>query len=465
MEYRLNNWHHIPLDKRRLSRAVEHVNTFWLPIETSTHYQVLRLLDEPESSEISVRDEVKKDPYLYLYILRELSAKKICFHRASKTQLNVILEKNISQISTHNGERGAHFQIILRKQLQLELATLTTLSEAALIDSNTSYEAGALNQLGINLICWNYPQMYQEAISEARPSFSIEKILTRKLGFSPLELAKAVVDEWEIGDFSRALINPHYLPLKITEEFEVFTETVKNLKKICDISTAFSRAHHPEMYASAKRDFRNSYQEIYRSLGSEGIDKIQKQYYSLIGEVAPILSSDSLYSQHPQIASFEPPRKVYQLNRELKTKFFEFYEEINHVSVHSSLKKITKDILSSSQFDGLELLTFDPVTRALSSQFSTGELFYREQELYDSENSKPLQAFLNPDQIVLTAVTPEEFGLIERTALFTCLIINDRTIGVLHVEGPFLIHDILSGQHRDELVSVKLALEDALHLA
>jgi hypothetical protein len=121
--------------------------------------------------------------------------------------------------------------------------------------------------------------------------------------------------------------------------------------------------------------------------------------------------------------------------------------------------------LFESHFNGLCLLTFDPFSKKLVKQFSTGIIRYRETTPVSDELSKLAEASLYPNIITLEAIPPHEDFSEARTALFTALRIDDRIIGVVHVEGPFLIHDVLSGNHRNELEAMRIAIEDALILS
>jgi hypothetical protein len=465
VEQRTGQVHQEQLLPRHLRRALAHIENFWLPIDTAIHYQVLRLLDDEQASISQVQHELKKDPYLYLYAVRELSRLNVSFQQAHKEHFKKVLDKQTKQISPHVEEEGTDFQKHLNQQLRLELAALLTFAERTSMDLHTSYEAGVLTQLGINLIAWNYPNIFQESINAVRPSQSLVKMLTLKLGFSPLELAQALIEEWQIEDDSRTLMNPSYIPFKLTTKVDTFLERVQKLKDFCDLSHSFSKGHFPELYPSAQKDLRIAREAIAKLLGTGGFDQIKVSYERLMGVQSARLEENPTDEKGRPLASFDPPKIVNQLGRDLRTQFFELYEDLSLSFVRVSLKKITNDILAVSQFNGLCLLTFDPFSKKLVKQFSTGAIRYRETTPINGALSKLAEASLYPNIITLEAIPPHQDFNEARTALFTALQIDDRIIGVIHVEGPFLIHDVLSGNQRNELEAMRIAIEDALILS
>jgi hypothetical protein len=436
--------------ERRLRRASSHVSSFWLPIKSDILESVRHAALEGDVD--SVKKNLLLDPNLYLYICREQAKDGIVVFNAPKfDDVKRFLPVEAKVVSPHRYEEAAELQLKKTQELSASLATVLELADGFQVDDKVAYLGMVFRSLGLQLILWNYNDLYIEALEEVRPSDSLESILTRRLGFSPAMLALKVVSEWGLS----------------SQIFDVISqsEITTPLKELCLVGETFARATLPELYPTAERDWSRVKEQIKINLGENGIQKIESRYSELVRSL-PITKFDSFKFDSEHFAkgnhtSYSPPKIISTLPYDMREVFYDHYNQLGRQYASESLKNLVDNVWPSLSFNGMQVFTYDPVSKCLVKKSNVGNSWFDREliNLEDLDLSDPfLKVYSQGVDIAAGSLTQDT-----ETRSYLLLPLKGATLfGVLYLEGEFYLYDDNIKQIKKQAQALQVTLVDTL---
>lgn len=481
------------LKERRLRRACEHVNRLWFPVNPDLLSKVREgIRSGAYQLDMSfLLEDLKTDFALYTHCLRELSEqfkqhspdshlkmkpselfKWGGLQRISTVVNDPRLDSNVHQLSAMSDDQRHRLQEAL-----LSASAAETLSESQNIDSELGFSVGLLRQLGLTLIAWNYPQVYEKVASEIKEGDDLEVIFSQSLGFSPSLLAVTMIGEWVLKpEITQALHNGSEGPEFASTTESDFDRLTGQLRMICEVGEALARANNPERYPEAEKDWKMARDEIVAMVGEQGIKLIQqnvkknaenylafdKKSFKELQAINPTLRlrevrERKLKTSNPFIQNCGP-----RLKRMLEN----LYEDFKPGKIHvDKIHELVKDIMPAVGFNGGCVYIIDPTSGMLVPRIKIQQMLLQEYKpvtysLSTLEASPVRNAFHAADPLVGTEYIPDT-GTITYIA---GVVGNKKKAGVLYLEVVdvnFYPNDTAIKQH---FKALKQALADCLNL-
>lgn len=292
---------------KHLKLAVQYVGDRWFPVNSDLFKKIQTdLTNGSYENDIDLLlNDLKKDFSLYMYCLKELSKMARAETESNnaselantKNPLQLIKQANLNTLktilSTPENKISAHsFKEISAnqaKQIQSSLisaGTAEVLSIRYEIDPEAGFSAALLRQLGLTLIAWNYPHVYNRSVVAITPQHSLDDLIDKVLGFSPTLLGIQIASGWDLPTEIRQAIGERvsFTQEKDQSDFEIEKRksVAEKLANFCEIGEALARANDPEHYPSAAADFKTAETQIKDHLGPKGLALIQKR----IGQIS-----------------------------------------------------------------------------------------------------------------------------------------------------------------------------------
>jgi hypothetical protein len=380
------------ITERRLSRACNHVNQYWFPINKILLSKIHQgLYEGVYDLDIDfLISELKMDLALLLYSVRETIAHlkvnsirippsaslTTIFELAGLDCLKKILAGCEQKASLHNIDLINEEQALRLQEALISASTAEVVSANYNIDPDLSYSCAIVRQLGHILISWNYAELYKKCLQNVSSTKTLDQLISTALGFSPKLLALALLNEWGLeGSMQEMLVE--------TPSQAEGDQITHNLTKLCEIGEALARANDPEHYPSAAADWEKVKQDIELSAGTTAIKAIQARvkknaegYVKLFPEMFQITENidagshihthaENLLLANNQFVKHCPPR--------LRKKLKNFYATLVPGEIISSaLTMLVKDIIPFAGFSGGYIYTYDPALGQLIPRTKIG---------------------------------------------------------------------------------------------
>lgn len=385
-----------------LAKATKHVADLWFPVNEGLFNQIkssVRTGKFDQDLESLIKD-VSGDYSLFFYCLRELArmlkeedpdlelpanlspSKMLAW--GGLDRLKKILDVEVSDISSHSFRGVNEVQKARFQEAMVSATTSEQIAPSFDVDSDMAYSAALLRQLGVTLIAWNYPIVYQKAVAQLASGVSLDMSLTQMFGFSPALLAVNVVRRWELPkQLFHSIVDE---PAGVMEGWDDAAESAaiaRTISKICRTGEALARANNPKMYPTASNDWEFARVEIEKALGPDGLRMLQEklsenclQYAAMVPHVftpAFVLDPeghigenrrDEMLKRNPQIENCRPF---------LKKKLASFYEQLRPFEVsRENIQLLTREIIPSCGYHQGVVFTIDPATQLLVPQLVIG---------------------------------------------------------------------------------------------
>lgn len=441
------------LTERRLTRACQHVNQYWFPINELLLHKIQEGLREGDYDlDIGfLISELKTDLALLLYTVREtityLKANSIkipvsaslisIFEVAGLSCIKKIIMECVSTISPHDLEMINEEQALRLQEAIISASAAEVISENLNIDPELSFSCALLRQLGHILISWNYSDIYKRSLSNVTPSKSLDQLLSSALGFSPRLLALALLNEWGLDiDMSRFLsgakaVDPHQ------------ESAFNNLTKLCEIGEALARANDPEHYPTAAEDWEKVKEDLELTVGSNGMKAIQdkvrqngENYTKLFPEMFHVtdnINPDSHIHDHSENLLLANNQFVKHCPPRLRKKLKNFYSLIKPgVIIKEALGMLVKDIIPFAGFEGGYIFTYDPSMGVLLPRTKIGHNVERGMDSVRYEKDQVSGDFIATAFNCTTPIVHNDDT--SPTSSITASIGNINKIGVLYLE-------------------------------
>ncbi|NDC38739.1 MAG: HDOD domain-containing protein, partial [Proteobacteria bacterium] len=273
----------------RLERAAQRSNDHWLPTNPHLTTKIRQRLQSGDyGADIEeLLHEIKSDFSLFLFCVREaLGALREetrtpprnaspfeILRAAGMRRLTLILQRAGQRVSTHSLNQATESQQLRLKEIMISASAAEVLAEHQSIPAEVGFSAAMLRQLGLALISWNYPTVYQRALERSDESTSLERAIDEMLGFSPALFGSYLLARWGIGDEIRGVLGRD----PWAQDALPCSESQTKLRTICEVGEALARADSPDLYPHAERDWETARQALRDSLGHDGLQIVQER--------------------------------------------------------------------------------------------------------------------------------------------------------------------------------------------
>lgn len=475
---------------KRLERACEHVNRLWFPVNPELLRKVQSSLREGRYDfDIQfLLHDLKSDFALLTFCMRELSTilqkegisvshcetVQDVFDAAGIERIKKILEVQAHQISRHTPRTMTEDQAAILSGAIVSAGTAEMLSGRAAQNPETAFSAALLRQLGLTLIAWNYPSVFQRGITASKEGGSLDLALSDVLGFSPLLLAARVVRTWNLPAVLKfAVGGAEALGDADAGAHSLAAEGGAALETLCRVGEALARANDPERYPSAAREWTEVRVEIEQRLGQEGLRMIQERIADYAKEYATVqptlfakttnLNPEFQIRNYVEKHLFKNNPYVNQCGPELKKKLRDLYSEMMPGQVERDLVgQLVKHIVPFAGFQSGCVYTYDPGASALIPRLKFGDL-----------DVKPLRGAGQETRTggyhpVLTAFdcsAPITGAHEDRDIWYIAGALGQRQrIGVVYLELPKSAVNQKDVNHMLHFKAIRQALQDCLNL-
>lgn len=442
--------------------------------------------------------EIKSDFALFTYVLKELArmrdrgivqfpqgANPIEMMRsAGYEKLKNLLTVHEREISHHDGGKMDQFQALRLQESMVSASTAEVLSNKENIDPSIGFTTGLLRQLGLTLIAWNYPHVYQSVANNLTSVATLDDELARALGFSPKLLGLTMARHWGLGLELRTALGDvsSEAELKTKEpglsaKLAKIQEIGEKLDEICEIGEALARSSLPEQYPTAGEDWVEAKERISKRLGSEGIKVIQDKVKQNVENYAlmrpEIFRKLDLVEPDSKWASFKE-EQLYKLNgytkncgKKAQKLFLKFYRVLDQEGISKeNIRLLMQGVVPLLGFTRGCIFLSDPRTSELAPRLTIGEsvledyptISYREAEAGENLLS---DAYSNDTPVI---DDPKNDGRGEGPFAIASVVGKKSRAGVLYLEAS---DELLTDKNEVPLVlfkAVHKALVDCLKL-
>lgn len=359
--------------QRRLEQAVEYVSRTWFPVNPDVFAAIQATLQagKYDNNLTALIQDIKKDFSVFTYCLKGIrdlyppgNADKSPF-AVLKVMDHEVLKKLISvpstEISSHDFLAMERAQSTRLKHMVLSCSTAELLAMKNSLNPDEVYTLTVLRQLGMNLVAWNYPSIYQRALQTLRNGSELEldDILADLLGFTPKELAAELtlpVEMRERNAIDLGLVSQE----GETEILSVESDSLS--RKMCEIGEAFAVLNDPEQHPSGTSRSKTVIAEINHILGPQSLNLIRevmnRKYVSYVKHSPEIFAVNSAIESNIQRASFHYGAVLYSKNQyvtrtpeELQRRIREVYSRLSKGQVSTEgIQMLASDLLPSVGF-------------------------------------------------------------------------------------------------------------------
>ncbi len=194
---------------------------------------------------------------------------------AGKEVLQILLRQAKNRISTHNISDGSKAALQRIREGIISASTAKTLSTKKNVGESLAHSTALLRELGLTLIAWNYPKLYERTVKQLQKGQSLDDALAKQLGFSPRLLAIALARKWKLLPELRHALGDRALNSELSPaRLEQIEGVSAKLEELCQAGEALARATAPEMYPSARSDWHAARDLILDTLGPNGLREI-----------------------------------------------------------------------------------------------------------------------------------------------------------------------------------------------
>ncbi len=480
-----------------LRKAAKHVNDLWFPVNENLLAQIQGSLQEGmlDGDVSTLVEEISSDYSLFFYCVREL----VQMIREEEPELDLpqnlspsrllewggverlkkILKVEIDEISPHSLKTISPIQATRFQEAMISASTTESMAMKYAVDPDLAYSAGLLRQLGVTLIAWNYPLVYQKAVARLIDGTPLDVTLTQLFGFSPSLLAMNVVRSWNLPKSLYQSMIDSADDIKEegwSEDYEVDAIS-KVLVKLCRTGEALARANNPSTYPSAGNDWEFARIEIEQVLGAQGMNLVREKmrdnclrYTEMVPQLftpAFVLDPEAHISECRLQEMLDRNPYVDRCRPFLKKKLTIFYRGIRPFEVsRENLNLLAKDIIPSAGFNEGCVFTLDPVGQILVPQLAIGKSTLKEftaQACAASADSEPsLLALALESEKPLIIRSPAQVEPIR--VKFACPLGVSQRLGVLLLELRAAMYDSDTEHHLIHFQAICQAFNDCLNL-
>ncbi len=476
-----------------MNRACRYVTDLWFPANPQLVSNLRKTLEHgPDQTKLE--DSlllVGEDFSLFMYALKEmaklLSEEGIAIPKGSSPteilrlggfeRLQKIFSESDDNLSRHFFDGMGDLQVSRMREAMVSASASAHLAAAQKENSELGFFGGLLRQLGLTLIAWNYPSVYQRAATAVKDGKTFDQAITEILGFSPTMLAFGLAHEWQL---------PEELLFALDEEgasfdydaldAEMETNAVgASLRELCRIGEALARANEPEVYPSARHDWDFARNAITEKLGAEGIATIREALREKCAhyEVSVpsffrggfILDPEVLINRATSDDAKVKNPFILKCRPHLQERLLEVYRNLaDGQSVQALLRKIAQDIVPAAGFSAGTVFTVDPTQDSLMPQLRIATTVCHDAAPVPCtiDEHKDFVALAYQDSKPIARIVGTAGGL--EMAQLGVVIGYSQRVGVLYLEMPKVAFKNSESENLSYLKAIAVAITDVLHL-
>ncbi len=470
--------------ERRLSRAVEHVSKHWLPYNPEVLKAVRAGVREGRyelGSEFLLAD-LKRDLGLFSFCLRELlqsqrkldasillTSPEVPFEGISSTEILSLLDRAEKALASHSLENTKDSQAAQLRYTLVSAATAEVLASRTELDSEAAFLSSLFRQLGLLLVAWNYPTVFDKAQRAVGGGEALDRELMLQLGFSPEVLGHSILESFCPDPDLEAAVNAtgEYLPES------GLSKTAWQLAEICRVGEVLAQANDPERYPKAQASWEEAKEVLNRSLGSDGMKVIRDAVTRYGGAYQS--ANPSAFSELNEI---DPERRLQEAKRRgsqktnpfvercplhIRQRLNEFYETLGEsFDSKSAVSRILSQIIPVTGFEAGIIATIEPSRMELIPRLKFGRIALQKVETLSfggrlSTDNPLLAALAMPAPYMSRAEGAERAFVVGGLG-------GENPLGVLYVECGTELLDRQDFELLTVFKAVLRAIEDALKL-
>lgn len=493
--------------KKALERAFELSERGWFPANPDVVKKISEGLENGtyEADRDSLLTDLKSDLSLWLYCLKEVQKilqqeeeqqerptfkEKIPedapFAILTPQRVLKILNQPDSPLLFHSISKVSEYQALRLQEAVISVSTAEVLAEEYEVNPDLGYTAAVFRQLGMMLIAWNFPRVYQTALDDmVEAHLSLDELLKQRLGFSPLLLAlrfaeRCILPEevvQAISSSSNKTVKPNDADVE-TGDFEFGKPKKKNtlgiLATICNAGEALARAQDPIHYPNAEADWDSAFSVVRDVLGAQGVQQIfehasrvSEHYVSQVPQLNSFAEESKIDPESSQYGISRRRNNVYLkgLDPDVRKCFEALYVKINEATVSDELlRELFHTVIPELGFSASAVFTLDPSRTELHPVLRKGvpSAVKLQPVALDADfNRNPISDVFDSGRI-REDVTDLDGGL---QAQSICGVIEgDPAIGVLYLETKSNQIIRCKGGQATAFKAVVRCLADVLHL-
>jgi hypothetical protein len=379
--------------ERNIDRVVRYVETMWLPYDRSWVRSARMRLSKGEISADSseLTDALLRDPGLFGFCLRSLPLLEnggrsiraderenlpALFRTLSRAEWLRLLPTEVDPPTVHVFERCSHAQAVRLREISFTLSASQMFAANYETDPEVAMSCSMLRQLGMALIAWNYPTLYATAVTRPSAQEGIDRVLTRRLGFSPAFLAITLARKWGVS--ARLLRG-----MGRRDEAQADTDPDGDrLDRLCKLGESLAMARSPQLYPDRRHDWEEGLVIAEQILGSGALEKIAARASERSAAISQILPASTVSKDR----NFLPPSMVGHPTT-LQTKVLEFYQELPHLDTGVALRKLIEELAPIAGCSATAIFLADPTSGELSAEVT----FEREQGCAHFDIHRPVR--------------------------------------------------------------------------
>lgn len=196
-----------------------------------------------------------------------------------------ILGVSESEVSTHNFASMVKSQAVRVKHSLVSCSTADLMAGKSDTDTVTVYTAALFRQLGHNLLAWNYPRIYSRVLNQvAAGEGDLDRLLIKAFGFSPLNLASDIAEDWHLAPEIRCALGQELSSNELSTlkvDPRDIRRVSEQINKLCNIGETMAKIGDPEHFPEAPFYWKKVSHEVTNILGPNGLEILTNQVESL----------------------------------------------------------------------------------------------------------------------------------------------------------------------------------------
>lgn len=474
-----------PSLNRKVDTTIDHVDKGGLPVNAKVLDSIRQKIGAGvfNSDRASLVRELKTDPGLYIYSAKNLhrfvdavgggiSPDEDLF-RITNDNLVTLFDVSESDISVHKTRTMSAAQALRLQHSVISSNCADVMATKVHLNSGEAFSGALFRQLGLNLIAWNYPEQYRQALrAQKKGVATIEHELERLLGVRPVDIATRLTANWGIKTEIRKAVGAETSTFRNKQMEDPYNPNKLGLEEVCGLAELFARANDPEHYPDAEKSWHAAEESVKKTFGGEVISVVTKRVEGSLEkfeEVAPTKFKPTLVPrvvrEGPHLTKgellFNANTYVRRCPVEIANKFQDVYglmQDNIKVSIES-LKKLAEEVVLSVGF-----------LRGCLYILDEGDLKINPALRFGDKGLNSYQSFRMHQNNLITASIDSQIPVMQqgkaiddkvRTQLCGALG-SARPQGVLYLE---LMNDFFESSVHDPLLyfhSVRIALMDCL---
>lgn len=470
---------------RRLLRASQYVQKQWLPVNQDLLRKIRSGLDDGvyELDLTFLIDDLKLDYGIFLSCLKELALMlkgemgtvpeledpvKL-FHFSGYDRLKtVLLEPGFCQ-NRHDLEAMTVEQSARLKESVISVSAVEVLFREKRLDVQQGFSIALLRQLGLTLVAWNYPTVYQRALA-ASENQSLDDGIVDQLGFSAQSLALQVLYDWGI-------VNAFDAEYFADGHSELYTQdslnSVRQLVHLCEVGETLARACHPDVHPPKIQPWTEAKEVILEIIGDAGLRVIQAQ---VLENARAYLENfpghfDDIQRMNPDACRRRVP-KAGELNghskhctKKVKALLNQVYSDLQAGDDKRAIAKLVKQVIPHSGFYAGAIFIVDPLSGKLVPRvhINNPRLISVRQIVVDGlrDSDSPIVAAFQCSSPIVENVLDPKIGYVSYAA---GVLGNRQRAGVLYLEMEDISFEASSTNSLATFKAIRQAFCDCLKL-